>query len=378
MTMHSWRRWLVAGGMATVVALLTAVVTTAKDHARQEKSTGFHFISDDGDDDAGTRNQGYLGVSVQRLRSRLREAMDIPSDVSGLIITNVHDDTPADDAGLRANDVILRVNSRPVGDEDEFTDMIRDFKPDTKVTVSIWRDGSTRDLSVTLDRRPRSSGYGWGSGSGPRVYSWNGDAPAVPRAPRPPRAPVAPGAPRPPEGPDFPGMDGMGRLHELGNLGHFYSAHAGSRGRLGIEIQDLNEEIGSYFGARDGEGVLVWRVHEDSPAEKAGLKAGDVIVEIEGHDIDDSRDLREEMADHDDGEDVAITWLRRGESMSARITLEERDAPNVYWFSDDSSPRAARGAIRGFDRGMETLQREMEQLQRQMEELQEKMDRLKD
>jgi serine protease Do len=68
-------------------------------------------------------------------------------------------------------------------------------------------------------------------------------------------------------------------------------------------------------------------VHEDSPAEKAGLKAGDVIVEVEGHDIDDTGELREEMAEHDGGESVAITWLRQGKSMSASITPRGRRFP---------------------------------------------------
>jgi len=369
MSMHSWRRWLVAGGVATALASLTAVVTTAKDdanHEKHEKTTGYYYISDDGNDDSDARNQGYLGVSVQRLRSRLREAMDIPSDVDGLIITNVHDDTPADDAGLRNNDVILRVNKQAVGDEDEFTDMIREFKPETQVSVSIWRDGDTRDVSVTLARRPRTAVYSWGSDSAPRVYSWHGDGDmaAVPRAPRPPRTLRTPMAPRAPMAPH-----GLGLFHSAGSVG---------RARLGIEIQDLNEEIGSYFGASNGEGVLVWRVHENSPAEKAGLKAGDVIVEVEGHDIDDTGELREEMAEHDGGESVAITWLRQGKSMSASLTLEEGDSPNVYWYSDAPTPGAGPGVSRSFDRGMETMQRDMEKLQRQMEELQQKMERLKD
>ncbi|HEX7879152.1 MAG TPA: PDZ domain-containing protein [Candidatus Eisenbacteria bacterium] len=375
MSTYSWRRWLMAGGVATALASLTAVVTTAKDHAgheKHEKTTGYYYISDDGDDDGDARSQGYLGVSVQRLRSRLREAMDIPSDVDGLIITNVHDDTPADDAGLRNNDVILRVNKLEVGDEDEFTDMIREFKPEAKVTVSIWRDGATRDVPVTLARRPRTAVYSWGSDAGPHAYSWhgNGDMAAVPRAPRPPRAPRTPMAPRTPIAPITPlSPHSFGMFNPAGGIG---------RARLGIEIQDLNEEIGSYFGAADGEGVLVWRVHEDGPADKAGLKAGDVIVEIEGHDIDDVSELREEMADHDDGESVAVTWLRQGKSMSAGITLEEGDTPSMYWFSDTPGRGAGPGMSRSLDRGMETMQREMEKLQRQMEELQEKMERLKD
>ena len=342
-------RWLVAGCLAMAVATATAVVTSARGHDTQ---SGYVVISED---DSSDSSEGYLGVSVQRLRSRLREALDIPADVSGLMVTNVHDDTPADEAGLHHQDVILSVNGKPVGDEDEFTDLIRSLKPETSVRISIWRDGSSKDLSAVLGKRPRMLVESWGA------------------------APLPPDAPTPPAPPEWHGMNqlhypGMLDLRQLEQLGQ-----PGSRGRLGIEIQELNKDIAPYFGVKEDDGVLVWRVTNDSPAEKAGLKAGDVIVEIEGESIDSVSDLREELADHDEGDTVALTWLRHGKSQSASVSLEESDTPGVYMFSERHRRGAGhRAPHHGAGPAIERMERQMEELQRRMDDLRRDMDRLKD
>ena len=369
MSRFTSRRWLIAGCLTATIGTVTAVVTSAGDHG---KKSGYVVISDG---DEVSASQAYLGVSVQRLRSRLREALDIPSDVSGLMITNVHDDTPAEEAGLQNQDVILRVNSQPVNDEDDFTDLIRSFKPETHVSISIWRNGHSKDIPVTLGRRPRMRLETWGKGDVPRAFSWSSDendegAFHARGIPTPPQAPAAPAVPRVP---------GMNRLDHPGNWNLHTLGQLGGRGRLGIEIQDLNEDIAPYFGVEKAQGVLVWRVRDGSPADLAGMKAGDVIVEIEGKAIDSTAELREEMADHDEGESMAITWLRRGQSLSAGVELEERDGSDTYMFSERPRRRAAQSApAPDASRSMDRIEREMEALQRRMEALQRDMERLKD
>ena len=343
MSRFTLRRWLIAGCLTAAIGTVTAVVTSAGDNG---KKSGYVVISDG---DEVSASQAYLGVSVQRLRNRLREALDIPSDVSGLMITNVHDDTPADKAGLKNQDVILRVNSQPVNDEDDFTDLIRSFKPETHVSISIWRNGHSKDIPVTLGRRPRMRLETWGKGNAPA-------------------APAAPAVPR---------VRGMNRLDHPGNWNLHTLGQLGGRGRLGIEIQDLNEDIAPYFGVEKAQGVLVWRVRDGSPADLAGMKAGDVIVEIEGKAIDSTAELREQMADHDEGESMAITWLRRGQSLSAGVKLEERDGSDTYMFSERPGRRVEQSAPDA-SRSMDRIEREMEALQRRMEALQRDMERLKD
>jgi serine protease Do len=347
---------ILAAGVATLAGVSAAVVA-AGESSGSKAPRHIVRVSDDEDDDAG---RGYLGVSVQRLRKSLREAFDIPSDVQGLVISNVHDDTPADDAGLRNRDVILKLNGRAMDDEDEFTEAVRALEPGSEATLSIWRDGSTRDVTFTAAKRPRTWSFSWNSDDddAPRAF-------AVPGTPRIPPVPPVPHAPRAPS------------LHHLRGMEHF-----GSGGRLGVEIRDLNEDIASYFGVAGDRGALIWKVNDDSPAEEAGLKAGDVIVEIEGETVRDTRDLREVLAGHDPGETVAVSYIRRGSNATARVELGGSDDPQVFFFSD--GPGALRelrrqgAAGRGVDRSMEALQRDMENLQREIDRLRREMDRLKD
>lgn len=349
---------VLAAGIAALAGL-SAVAVGAGDLASRGSSRTIVRVSGD-DEDEGPTRRGYLGVSVQRLRKSLREAFDMPSDLRGLVVTNVHDDTPADDAGLRNRDVILKLNGRPMEDEDEFTEAIRAIEPGREATLEVWRDGETRNVTFTAAKRPRTWNFSWDSddGEAPRILAIPG-TPRVPPVPPVPDAPMAPG------------------LHHLRGLGRFESG-----GRLGVEIRDLNADIADYFGVKGDDGALVWKVNEDSPAEEAGLKAGDVIVEVEGEAVRDTDDLREILAGHDPGETVAVAYVRRGTNGTARVELGEADDPQVFFFSDGPGrTRALRrldGMNRGVDRSMDSLHRELEKLERELDRLRRELDQLKD
>src|SRR5262249_3455797 len=72
-------------------------------------------------------------------------------------------------------------------------------------------------------------------------------------------------------------------------------------GRLGVRITSMTAELRKFFGAAEDRGVLVSQVDKDSPAASAGLRAGDVIIEIDGKKVDDTDDVVEAMADKDTG-----------------------------------------------------------------------------
>jgi C-terminal processing protease CtpA/Prc len=97
------------------------------------------------------------------------------------------------------------------------------------------------------------------------------------------------------------------------------------RPRIGIYYEDLTEQLGRFFGVPDGKGVLVTSVVEDSPAAKAGLAAGDVIVAIGDRKIVDSGDLLDALRDQPDGEVVTVQAYRKGKAQDFKITLEERE-----------------------------------------------------
>jgi membrane-associated protease RseP (regulator of RpoE activity) len=102
-------------------------------------------------------------------------------------------------------------------------------------------------------------------------------------------------------------------------------------GRLGVGIQTLGPQLGEYFGLGDRTGVLVTTVQDDSPAAKAGLKAGDVIVAVDGEDVEDPGDVSRAIREAEAGP-LAIRILREREERTVTVELPE---PEDVWRSDD-------------------------------------------
>jgi S1-C subfamily serine protease len=97
-----------------------------------------------------------------------------------------------------------------------------------------------------------------------------------------------------------------------------------SRGRLGVRVQDMSEELAGYFGVKSG--VLVSGVEADAPAGKAGMKAGDVITAVNGQAIADAGELRREVAKVEDGKtaDLAVTRDKKALSLKVEVTARDR------------------------------------------------------
>src|SRR5688572_28068188 len=81
------------------------------------------------------------------------------------------------------------------------------------------------------------------------------------------------------------------RPFEPGEMFTFFTDKHPGGARLGVKVQEMSEELRDYFGAPDDAGVLVNSVVKDSPAEKAGIKPGDVITEVDGKKVEDTREL---------------------------------------------------------------------------------------
>jgi S1-C subfamily serine protease len=344
MSSASSKRIVAAFLSLALATTVPAAVSLAAE--KEDQSVDMDEPSSRGDDDdsasrSSRSSRGYLGVSVQRLRHSLKNAFDIPDNVNGLIISKVHDDTPADRAGLRDKDVIVRFNGKSVDSEDGFTRMIRATRPGSQATITVWRDGKTIDLTATM--APVSDG----------AWSWSDDD-GVTVVPTPRAAPVPPVPPQ------------------------AFSMFTGDHGHMGVHLQDLNPEIAEYFSAPGARGALVWEVVEDSPAEVAGIKAGDIVVGVEGKDVSDSQDLREILSDFEAEETVSVRILRRGREQTLQVTLDERDG--AFSFGSMRLPRGnfmnRRGRVT--ERSTEQLQEELDRLQERIGELREDLQRLKD
>ncbi|MFI5371656.1 MAG: PDZ domain-containing protein [Candidatus Eisenbacteria bacterium] len=244
---------------------------------------------------------GWLGVYTQSLNDGLRDGIGYNGD--GVLVSGVEADSPADHAGIHKGDVIVSFNSRTVTSPSMLSDVVGAAKPGQSVSVAVWRHGTKQSLSVKVGERPADL-----DGSDRVRWDDDGDTPEPPTPPIPPRAPREPGMVWTDRD-----MRDLGRLSELSVM---------TRPRLGVQIQDLNRELGDYFGVTDGKGVLVTRVTDDTPASRAGMKAGDVIVKVGGTDIEDSGDLQDALRERAAGK-VDVTVMRKGQRVTVSPELAE-------------------------------------------------------
>jgi len=110
-----------------------------------------------------------------------------------------------------------------------------------------------------------------------------------------------------------------------------------TRAWLGVWFQEITSEMGEKFGLGDGKGVLISEVIKDSPAEKAGLKPGDVIVEIDGTKISSGTQFQQEIMYRDVGEEINVSFIRNQERRTATVTLGERTEEPTQTSEDKNS-----------------------------------------
>ena len=105
-------------------------------------------------------------------------------------------------------------------------------------------------------------------------------------------------------------------------------------GFLGVQIQDLSEQLRDYFEVKDGNGVLISEVVEDSPAKKAGLKAGDIIIKVDDSAIENAGDLTATIRDFEPESKVSVSVIRNGKKKKLEATLGEAENSFIYKFGD--------------------------------------------
>ena len=194
-------------------------------------------------------------------------------------MTYVIDDSPADEAGIKKGDVILKYEGRSVRYSDELIEYVRKTPPGEKAKIEINRKGKTKKFEVEIEKNRR------------RVI-----------------------------------------IDRFGDGGHgftFYSKDNES-GFLGVDMYDLTDGLREYFDVKDDEGVLIVNVIEDSPAEKAGFKSGDIIVKVDKRVIEDSDDLRKAISKHEPDEKVKIEYIRNKKKSSKTVKLGERKDFNDF------------------------------------------------
>ncbi|HVR95895.1 MAG TPA: PDZ domain-containing protein [Thermoanaerobaculia bacterium] len=117
------------------------------------------------------------------------------------------------------------------------------------------------------------------------------------------------------------------------------------RGYLGVGLTELTSELRAHFGAPEGAGVMVSRVEAGSPAEKAGIKVGDILTSLDGDKIEAGWDVRSKVRDYGDGQQVPVEVVRGGRAQTLNVTVVQKERPEVdlsHLFTEEGGRRVLR------------------------------------
>jgi C-terminal processing protease CtpA/Prc len=252
----------------------------AADEWEQEPRV-FTRITDEG--------SGWLGVEIGEVNAEKAKDLKL-AEVRGVEVLDVEPDSPAAKSGLKQHDVITRYDGQAVEGAVQFRRLVRETPAGRNISLTISRNGGTQEISVELgdrsafyEKKMKGKMRDFGNAyvlSDPN-FDFHTDAPMV-----------------------------------LGDMDNRAPS-------LGISAEDLSGQLGDYFGAPNGAGILVREVRSGTAAERAGLKAGDVIVKVNGKPVGSLSELRQQLRDKSDEKTVSLGILRKGSEMSVAVTIEK-------------------------------------------------------
>ncbi len=241
---------------------------------------------------------GYLGIQTVDVTKENFAKYGLRY-VRGAAVEKVVEGSPAAAAGLQNGDVVVEFNGEAITSVRKLTRLIGEVAPDHQARIKVLRGGSEREFTVTVGKRPAPK---FEDGNFRiRVPQGTFDFPDMPGVP-----PIG-SAPRVPNAPDAPGDVFVWR--GFGNR------------QIGISVSPMTKQLGEHFGVTDGKGLLINNVRENSPAFKAGLKAGDVIVEVDGKAVSGDLDLIRAVNDKKEG-NVTLTIVRDRNRQTISVTPE--------------------------------------------------------
>jgi serine protease Do len=205
------------------------------------------------------------------------------SKAEGAVVESVNPKSPAATAGLREKDVIVEFDGEHVRSASHLTRLVTETPAGREVALVVMRDGHRTNLHLTTEA-------GANTWFDPTFVAQEAE-----RAAREMRRNL----------PDM--IDGM-------------RPGMSARGRLGVSVQDVTPELAEYFGVKSG--VLVASVAANSPAAKAGLKAGDVITAANGKSVGSPRELVQALPVGEGSHEVDLTVVRDKQSRSVKATLD--------------------------------------------------------
>lgn len=209
--------------------------------------------------DGGGVTRGYLGAFIQNMSPELAESFELQAG-RGILVAQVEEGSPAEMAGLKVGDIITAYQGEAVSDVADFRNRVALSAPGSREKLDILREGKSKKLSVTL-----------------------------------------------------------GKLEE----GAVMAGTSSQRSeKLGLNVQTITPELSRQYDVKVGEGVLVRGVQAGSPAARAGIRQGSVILQVNRQVVSDAEEFRQAMQISNDDKQVLLLVRYRGASRYLVITRD--------------------------------------------------------
>jgi len=233
-------------------------------------------------------SQFRLGVVVKTLDSEKLQQYQLKG---GVEVVKVFPNSAAAEAGLKKGDIIVQFEGKTIAEAAELREKIAEIEGQKEIKLNVLREGKTVEMMATLKKHESSD-------EDYRVHINSEDL-------------------------DL-------QLEELKELPRIIKKSINmispKGGYLGIRGRTLSDQLKAYFGVENG--VLIEEIIEDSPGDSVGLKAGDVITQIETKKIEDYGDLIRSLNYYDSGDVVNIKYVRKGKEKETRVKLDAKSFPH--------------------------------------------------
>jgi len=252
--------------------------------ATQNWSTGaagqpWVFSSEDG----GTTS--YLGVDIADVTAERLSALKLKEE-KGVEVTMVDQDAPAGKAGIKEHDVILTMNGTTIESGAQLRRMIHETPPGRIVSFGVSRDGQPMTVKVQLADKHKEFAF-----TGPKSGDFNMHIPEI----------------------HIPDID----IPSVNMVVVTQSA------RSGLMVENITPQLGEFFGVKNGNGVLVRSVDKGSRAEKAGFRAGDIIVKVNDQAVHDTSDFSHAVRSRS-GDSVSVGVMRDKKETTLTLSLSSK------------------------------------------------------
>jgi S1-C subfamily serine protease len=278
----------------------------------------------------GRVQRGWLGIGFGE------------NEDGNIEIAEVEKESPAERARLEEGDLILQIDGKNLTSPEMLKKEIRKRKPGQTITLRINRDSKERDIRVKLGEYTEEDAWREMEMRFPRLF-----------------------------------VEPETKVLEIDPEARVRFGFE-TRKYIGVYLEELNKELAEYFGAKEGKGLLVSQIKEGSPAEKAGLKVGDVMVKADGKKLEREGDLSYIIQEKEKGDKIKVEFYRDKRIRSVEVEIEEEEGSGLLRFSPDdwkdyteawgrSSENILRQQRKWQDDSARDMRKQMERMTREME-----------